>query len=278
MQRQVVRFIYEHRAIPKRLLALLVPKPVLVRLKDFQIYVRLDDWAVGARIAVKRRYEQNVAKVFCSCLRPDSVVVDVGANIGYYSLLSAANIGDQGKVIAFEPDGDNCALLEMSVKRNSFKNVTIHCAAVADRNGTAALVMDDSNGRIELVSDFADAPQVELVTLDQALGNESRIDLIKLDVEGAEALALGGMKEILRRHRPVIISEFSPIALPLTSGVAPEEYLDELCTQGYDLYVIRGNGTAGQAPRSNQEIMQEYAESGSDHLDLKAVPNPHVHP
>jgi ubiquinone/menaquinone biosynthesis C-methylase UbiE len=121
MQRNMVRFIYNYRAIPKRLISVLVPNPVLLDLGDFRIYVRLDDWAVGARIAVKRTYEQHITKVIRSYLKPGAVFIDIGANIGYYTLLSAAHVGDTGKVIAFEPSSNNCALLEMSVSKEQLQ-------------------------------------------------------------------------------------------------------------------------------------------------------------
>src|SRR3990172_3951145 len=99
-------FVFLHRALLKRLIP--VRRPMLVKLKEFRIYVRLDDWAVGARIAVKRSYETHVTAAMRPLLQPGMVVVDVGANIGYYTLLAAARVGPGGKVIAFEPGSENC--------------------------------------------------------------------------------------------------------------------------------------------------------------------------
>jgi len=82
---RLVRFIYSRRSLLKRFIP--VHRPVLLNLRDFKIYVRLDDWAVGARIAVKRRYESHVTAVIRDLLRPGMVFVDIGANIGYYTLL-----------------------------------------------------------------------------------------------------------------------------------------------------------------------------------------------
>jgi FkbM family methyltransferase len=270
--RKLVRFIYDHRAIPKRIISILAPKPVLLNLGLFKMYVRLDDWAVGARIAVKRTYERHVTRVIRSSLKPGAVVIDIGANIGYYTLMSAACVGARGKVIAFEPSSDNCALLKMSLRKNNFDNVLIHSKAVADKNGLASFSMDDSNGTISQNREMAHSVLVATVALDTYLQDEPRIDLIKIDIEGAEGLALNGMKRILRQHRPIILTEFNPNALRKTSDMSPEDFLDQLRTLDYALYVIHNSDSTYEAPQSNQEIMARYAEQKSDHLDIQAVP------
>lgn len=273
MQKKLARFIREHRGLPKRLISMLVPQPVLLNLGEFKMYVRLDDWAVGARIAVRRAYEEHVTRVIRTFLRPGVVVLDIGANVGYYTLLSAARISDTGKVIAFEPSSDNCALLRMSVRRNNFNNVVVHTKAVASKNGYVGFGgRDGSNGGVSLSINTSHPTQVEAVALDTFLQDESKIDLIKMDIEGAEGLALNGMKQLLQRHHPVILSEFSPDALRALSGISPEDYLNGLRALGYELRVISNGGVTNLPSQTNDEIMTIYAERGSDHLDLIAQP------
>jgi FkbM family methyltransferase len=272
MRKEVVRFLYDHRVLPKRLISILMPNPVLLNLRYFKIYVRLDDWAVGARIAVNRTYEQHVTRAVRSFLKPGAVVIDIGANIGYYTLLAASHVGNAGKVIAFEPSSNNCALLDMSVQKNNFNNVVIHTKAVTSENGYVAFGMDDSNGNISQNISVTHPSQVEAVALDTFLKDESRIDVIKIDIEGAEGLALNGMKRILGLHHPVIFTEFCPNALLEISGISPENYLNGLRDLGYELYIILNNDFVKQLPQSNQEIMTIYAECKSDHLDLQAIP------
>src|SRR5262249_59727142 len=91
------RFFYPHRAALQRFV--FIRRPILLTLPDFKIYVRLDDWAIGARIAVRRTHEPHVTRVMRALLQPGTVMVDIGANIGYYTLLAAARIGSTGKVI-----------------------------------------------------------------------------------------------------------------------------------------------------------------------------------
>jgi FkbM family methyltransferase len=200
------------------------------------------------------------------------VVVDIGANIGYYTLLAAKLIGSVGKVIAFEPSSDNCALLQQSLQVNGLTNVVLMPYAVADLDGTVSYGMDDSNGRIA-VDLRTDLTPVPAVTLDRVLAGEPRIDFIKMDIEGAEGRALRGMQQLLRTHRPIVCTEFSPDSLPTTSGLAPEEYLDLWRALGYQLSVIPKSGVWNPRSLTNTEIMNNFAApSILDHIDLLAMP------
>jgi FkbM family methyltransferase len=270
MLTKAVRLVYAQRAWLKRLLP--IRRPVLLNLKQFKIYVRLDDWAIGARIAVKRSYEAHVTTVMWPCLKPGMTVLDIGANIGYYTLLMASRVGPAGKVIAFEPSRRNCDLLEMSLAINQFRNVAVHACAVADIDGFVGFDMDDSNGGITQGNPAESMYQVPAALLDTLLRIEPRIDLIKIDIEGAEGRALRGMESLLRLHRPIIFTEFSPAALQAISGVAPRQYLDMLWALEYGLFVIGRNQSRAPEPQTYEEIMQQFTHTASDHLDLVAYP------
>src|SRR5258707_7107448 len=126
------RFLYAHRALPQRVLAAVAPRPVLVNLGEFRMFVRLDDWLIGARILVRRSYEKYVADVMRPLVKPGTVLLDLGANLGYFTLLGASRVGGQGQVIAFEPNPANCALIRASVARNGFQNVVLYRKTVAE--------------------------------------------------------------------------------------------------------------------------------------------------
>jgi len=279
MKTQIQRFIFRHRAAPKRLVSLLAPRPTLLGLRDFKMYVRLDDWAVGFLIALKRTYEAHVTAAIKPFLKPGSVVLDIGANIGYYTLLAASRIGKGGKVIAFEPSAEDIAMLRMSLAVNRFDNVTIHAKAVAEANGVLSFRMADSIAVVGRSGPAAKAFQVESVALDSYLKDEPRIDLVKMDIDGGEGLALRGMKQLLKRHRPVLFSEFSPALLRDISGIAPEAYLEELRSLGYALRALVKKKDApawfilDKPSHSDGEILRCHAESGLSHLDLQALPN-----
>jgi FkbM family methyltransferase len=247
-------------------------RPILLRLKEFKLYVRPDDWTVGMRIALKRSYEAHVSGVMRPLLKPGMVVVDVGANIGYYTLLAASRIGEAGKVLAFEPSADNCRLLQMSLEANSFGNVILHPVAVADFAGVVGFATGGSNGSINRDDPTAMPFQVQAVRLDDLLGDEPRIDLVKMDIEGAEGLALAGMEQLLTRHKSIIFTEFSPAALEVRSHLTPESFLDRIRALGYDLHVLHRQGGQHPTPQTNTEILHDFNQYQSDHIDLVAYP------
>lgn len=207
-------------------------------------------------------------------LRPGAVVVDVGANVGYHTLMAARHVGPAGKVIAFEPAIDNCDLLARSVAANGLGNVAIHAVAVADTGGVVGFAPDDSNGGIDPdPGENAGYPhRVPAVTLDGCLADEPRIDVIKLDIEGAEGRALRGMGAILARHRPVLIVEFTPHGLAERSRMAPEEFLSRLRASGYELRTIDRDRGPGERAESDAEILAAVDASGRGHVDLLALP------
>lgn len=268
--RGLARFALDHRAGLRRLLP--VRRTILLRLPEFRMYVRLDDWVVGVKIALRRRYEPHVTAAMWPLLRPGTVMVDVGTNVGYHTLMAASRVGHAGKVIAVEAASENCALLTRSLTVNAFDNVVVHCFAAADLTGLVGFEMDDSNGGMNPRDPFASPMQVQAVTLDVLLADEPRIDVIKMDIEGSEGRALRGMHALLRRHRPVLFTEFFPSALPSRSGMRGEEYLDELRELGYRLTVIDRRHGPSPAAQENGEILAQVEAGGLGYVDLIARP------
>lgn len=142
-------------------------------------------------------------------LREDMVVMDVGANIGYLTLFFCKKVGPRGAVFAFEPEPDNYRELALTVERNQIEwCTTVNCACgQSDREVSMALGL---NGYIQ--PDNAGPVHCHMVSLDSFVRQHeiSRIDLVKIDVEGFEADVLGGMSEILRRQRPMLYVEVHP--------------------------------------------------------------------
>jgi len=270
--RRIVRYLFDHRAGFQHIVRAVAPKPILVHLEDFKIYVELDDWAIGARIALKRSYETHVSHTMRALLKPSMVMVDVGANIGYYSLLAAQRVGPTGKVIAFEPGTRSVQLLKQSATANHFANIEIHQMAVADQNGEVTFSLDDSNGGIHRGQLGVSAVLVPAIKLDDFLQAIPKIDLVKIDIEGAEGLAILGMRQLLQKHRPILFTEFTPSALPVFSGLSSEAYLNLLRQLGYDLRVIPYAGPLSPSAQTNAEIMKHFAEANNDHIDLLAQP------
>jgi FkbM family methyltransferase len=196
------------------------------------------------------RYERGTTRIFERTLRPGAVVVDVGAHVGYYTLLAARLTSPEGKVYAFEPDPANFALLLENLELNQAANAVAIPKAVAEETSNARLFQDPLNSDRHTLCPLAageDSPHsisVPTTSLDEfceALG-WPRIDLIKMDIEGAEPMALRGMQRTLRRCAVRwLVVEFNPLGIE-AAGMAPENFLMEVACAGYALSEILNDG------------------------------------
>ncbi len=247
----------------------------LARLPGFCIYTQADDAAVG-RYVREDDYERDVSAVFRARLRPGDHVLDLGANIGYFSMLSASLVGPSGSVIAVEPNPANARLVEASRRANGYGNVLVVQVAAGLSPGLLVLNRSHSNGTTSAVPDgtaaLLDAETVGCVRADTLVPPNRRVALIKADVEGAEYLALGGCTATIRRDRPLIVTEFSPSLMPGISGITGPTYLDWLVGLGYGLHVVEADGST--RPATPDAVMRTHEARGTDHLDLLAEPLP----
>jgi len=248
---------------------------VLSSIEGFSIYSMPDDASVGSAVRAGS-YEPEVAAQFHRLLRPGMRVLDLGANIGFFALLAARLVGPTGQVIAVEPNPRNARLLEASRRSNGFEHLVVMQLAAGRANGLLVLNTSYSNGttaelsgRIESV---LQAQTVPCVRIDQILPEDGPVNLVKIDVEGAEFAALQGCEAMLRRDRPVIISEFSPGLLPGISGIDGRGYLGWLTGLGYDLSVILPDGSLFATGTAIEPVMRLYAERQSDHIDILGEP------
>ena len=167
-------------------------------------------------------YEPAVTDAIMTALRPGDVFIDIGANIGYFSVLAAQIVGTRGRVIAFEPHSDARERLDLLVQRNEVNAVVdIVPIALAEADGDAAFFVEDgmtAHSTIEPtlspmrhVAAFRPAGVVPVTTLDGWIaghpGLAGRVRCIKIDVEGAEARVLAGMTAMLRSRSLTILCE-----------------------------------------------------------------------
>ncbi len=173
-------------------------------------------------------YWESWLTVFCArTLKPGMVAFDVGANLGYYTLLFSDRVGLRGKVIAIEPNPATFALLQETATLNG-----------CDRNTTLvqAAATDSSERPLELFVPFGEPKNATVafeggerpaelrvsvpgVTIDQLSAGLERVDFLKIDVEGAEPAVLAGMTETMARFRPTIVLEFNASRYPNPSEV-----------------------------------------------------------
>jgi FkbM family methyltransferase len=244
--------------------------------EGFRIDVDPSDFAVGHTIARTGIYEPEVCEVVRRYLGAGQCFVDIGANIGWFSLLAAAIVGPAGRVVAVEPNPSSTAMLRQSAKENGFDNIEIVEVALSAESGVAALETDGSNGRVIPIEGPPARPLeasfvVPLQPLDLVLrvGGVARADVVKLDVEGAEPLVLRGGKETIARDRPVLITEFFPLALEGTPWGGSREYLSQLRGLGYGLSVISRGRTAFH-DEDDSALLDAAAAAGQ--LNILALP------
>ncbi|MDX1417130.1 MAG: FkbM family methyltransferase [Candidatus Promineifilaceae bacterium] len=220
-------------------------QPHCVDLNTFKLYVRLNDFATSAPIARTKSYEPAVTAQIRRLLNPGNTFVDVGANVGYFTMLAASITGTSGQVIAFEPNPANGELIRLSISENSFERiVTYHQAAVGAFEGTLELLVRGTHSNARLLTDSSyklpsERPlDVPIVTLDQTLSTLDALHVIKIDVEGAENLVWQGMQQVVERHRPAIIFEYFPESIRAVSKCEPQDMLHNISAVGYQLYWI----------------------------------------
>lgn len=194
------------------------------------------DWWAGDAIGAGD-YEPHLADFIRRVLKPGMVAVDVGANVGRHMLTMSRLVGDQGRVYAFEPNSENCRALMLSISENDLANVELIPVALSDRIGAIAFTqaIGGNGGFLYFIDDPVLHPNcsvVPTIPLDTLI-DPARLDFIKVDVEGAEHLVISGAMDLIRKHRPVIVTEFSVDMLSGASRVAPQEYLRRYLDMNY---------------------------------------------
>lgn len=176
-------------------------------------------------------YEMDFQRMFARKLQNGDIVYDIGAHVGYYTLLAARSVGPEGRVYSFEPLPRNAQFIDRHLRINRLENVTFMQVAVADHAGSVHFGggVSSSTGRIIPQGEL----EVQAVKLDDLLssGVIQPPDVMKIDVEGAENEVLRGSVELLNRHRPGIF-------LATHGQQAREDCQNLLSNLGYSLHPI----------------------------------------
>jgi FkbM family methyltransferase len=184
----------------------------------------------------------NNLREIAGLIRPGMTVVDVGANVGVWTAAFSRWAGPRGRVIALEPAPANLLALQQAKQRNAWANVEIHGVAAADSEGTMFLEcssFNSGNNSLSLGGGTNKAVQVQTVRLDSLLAG-TRVDVLKIDVQGWEASVLRGAKETLRRNRPIMARlEVWPAGLRRV-GSNLDEILEILASCGLEVVAPRG--------------------------------------
>lgn len=200
---------------------------------------RVDQYALLLlyRYQVNEHFEK---KLLQAAARPGMTAIDVGANLGYFTVALAEAVTRSGRVYAFEPDPACFAVLGKTIAANDLEQVVAEQAAVADQPGICRLYLCLENAGDNRIYDLGDhRPSVEVaqLSLDDRFP-DMPVGLIKMDIQGAELLVVRGMKNLLaRNHDVLVLSEFSPPRIRECGG-DPQEMLDTMTDLGFTAYLI----------------------------------------
>ncbi len=203
-------------------------------------------------------------------VHPGDTVVDVGANIGYYTLLAARKVGPRGKVIAFEPAPESFSFLERNVKANGFNNVVIEQKALSNSRGRLLLYRSGENRgdhRIFPAQGSRDAVEVEALPLDEYLPDSASVNLIKIDTQGAEGVIVEGMLRALQAQDDLkLLVEFWPYALS-RGQYSGARLLQHFETLGFRMYAIEER-QEGVFPVNSVLLLERYTIENEDFTNL----------
>jgi FkbM family methyltransferase len=208
---------------------------------------------IDAEIFVLREYDPATTAVLQAALRPADVFLDVGANIGYFSLLAWSAVGTAGRVIAFEPNPATRRRLTINLALNHAGETQVEPCALSHKSGIAILVQEvdgrSGDAFVRDVDPTAGDPATDTVVqrqLDEFLdyGRPGQT-LLKIDTEGHEVRILGGGLRFLRTHSPLVVIEVNRAALS-RAGNTPDELADILKAAGYSPYVVEDREGFGE--------------------------------
>jgi FkbM family methyltransferase len=209
--------------------------PVVLPLFDFTLEARPTD-GVGRVICYFREQADVLFTFMGGYLRPGMTLIDVGANIGSHTVHGARLVGDKGRVFSLEADPETFALLEQNVRSNRITNATLYNQCISDKPGMVTFNVNPDSARSSLLREGISQRQLLASTLDNLLPAGIQVDLLKIDVEGADYLVLGGAKRLFRDGPPRVV------VIEVTSQ--GKEIKEFLLSYGYRLYSFGGRDSA----------------------------------
>lgn len=225
----------------------------------------------GLNLSLLRCYEPTEQALFQRVVKQGDTVIDIGANIGYFTVHFSRLVGDAGQVHAFEPDTENAELLTKNIEENSCTNVQANAIALSNTSGVAELYLSEDecvDHRLYPTGDGRAHIEVQTTTLDEYCKNISApINFIKMDIQGAESLAFSGMTKVLRDNPSLkLLTEFWPYGLN-ASGSSGEAYVEMLLDAGFALHEHKAK-TNQWEPVSKEALLRDYTVENKVHTNL----------
>ncbi len=237
------------KALPYRMLKMLDKKFSLKKTDVIFNHKMILDKPDSLNLAWNRVYEPFETMIMSTLIKPNDIVVDVGANIGYYTLIFSRLTGKYGRVFAFEPSQSNFKILNENIHINKYSDrvVTIN-RAVSDRDDDEVnLYLNDENhgmNRIFLSEKYSDKKyrieRIKTIRLDSFFEKiqSHKIDFVKLDIEGSEYGAINGLQKVIESNKDIkLITEFHPTSI-VEYGVEPIQFLELLYSFDFNVWSL----------------------------------------
>jgi len=278
----IYRYIASNLIIPK--------EEATIYVNGYQMFTHSDKKGIEGiahELLLTGTYEEYTSSVFKQYVKSGMVVLDIGANIGYFTLLAASLVGDSGKVFAFEPELKNYSLLSKNIEINGYKNVIAVPKAVSDKVGELQLFLDrEESGGHSLFKASAirgnensiEAITVNTTSIDEFFGDSGQVvDIIKIDIEGAEVMALNGMQNTINKSKNIkLFSEFTPHKLK-NAGNSAEGYWDLIMRSGF-AYIYLINSHVKKLEKADLDAILKYCKGNkfrqAGHVNLLCSKSP----
>lgn len=239
----------------------------------FALHARGDRW-ISDVILRGEIFDPHILAVLRDLVVPGTTLIDVGANIGWFSVIGSRLVGPGGHVLAVEPDPANLRLLRWSLARNRCRNVAVlPCAAGAETRTARLFRSDDNQGdhRLEVHSERADSVAVTVRPLDVLAGGVTGpVSAVKMDTQGSETAVLRGMPALLAANKRLrVVLEYWPYGLR-QCGSSADELIDLLDRRHGSLWLLMGDGeTVETSPEGLRELAAtRFAPETQAHADL----------
>jgi FkbM family methyltransferase len=209
---------------------------------------------------LKNRQDKREISLMKQYIKTGENVLDIGANIGFYTKILSKLVGNKGQVISFEPDSLNFRRLQHNCGK--LQNVQLNNKAVSGETGVLRIyksAMLNVDHRTYPVDDYESVEEIDCISPDTFLPENQRIDFIKIDIQGFEMSAFGGMKKILANNPDIkILSEFWPYGLS-KAGHTTEEFLSFFWNAGFKVNLVKIEGFELLTPNNfkNYDIIDE---------------------
>ena len=241
--------------------------PEFVEIEGNKIYLDKSD----SLFLSSSMHEKTIVNLVKNEIKEGDVVLDIGAHIGYYTVLFAKLVGPKGKVISFEASPTNFEILKKNVSVNGYQNVILNNKAVSDKNGKLTLYITGETSTQNFLfkpEKTKETIEIDTITLDEYFRDfKEKINFMKIDIAGAEPRAFKEMNSILSNNDSLkIVQEWWPNGIR-KHGFEPDSHLKLLTQMGYKIFEIDGaNDKLNQV--KYDDLMKKYPNSKLEDINI----------